>query len=222
MTKYSIVAISDTHTKHRDIVIPKCDFLIHAGDMSHRGRREEMENWAEWMSKQPACYLIAIMGNHEKQYEQSYDSEMWIKDMCPSVHLLHNSGVELEGIKFWGMPHTPFFHNWAYNVDRDKMSTYTDLIPDDTNVLITHGPPASILDEVMRVDGSSKNPPEHVGCQALADRIQVVKPDLHIFGHIHCGHGQLHKDGVSYFNVSVCDEAYYPSNPPTYIEYMKE
>lgn len=221
--RYSICAISDTHNRHTSIAIPECDFLIHAGDMSARGHKHDMQNWAKWMAKQPAKYKICIMGNHELGYEEFYPlSRAWIMDLCPDMHILNNSGVELEGIKFYGYPQTPEFFNWAYNIPRGDMHIYSDAIPTDINVLITHGPPARILDEVVGVNGYSKSPPDHVGCQALADRVLVVKPNIHIFGHIHCAHGERHKDGTSFYNVSVCDEQYSPSNPPTIIEYIKE
>jgi len=100
------------------------------------------------------------------------------------------------------------------------------MIPEDTDILVTHGPPYEILDEVFAVDGSSYRDhgmmPRYVGCVDLAARIKEVKPDLHIFGHIHSGHGQKHVNGVSHYNASICDEMYAPSNPITIIEYEKE
>jgi len=91
---------------------------------------------------------------------------------------LENSGVEIDGVKFWGSPWQPEFFNWAFNLPRGRrLAEIWALIPDDTEVLITHTPPYGILD---RVDSG-----EHVGCEDLRRALQRVKPKVHVFGHIH-------------------------------------
>lgn len=52
----------------------------------------------------------------------------------------------------------------------------------------------------------------------LLKRVEELKPQVHIFGHIHCGFGQKHINGTSFYNVAVCDEIYMPSNGVTEIE----
>jgi Icc-related predicted phosphoesterase len=53
-------------------------------------------------------------------------------------------------------------------------------IPDDTDVLITHGPPYGYGDCVHH--------DYNVGCRDLLDTVKFrVKPQYHIFGHIHEG-----------------------------------
>lgn len=65
---------------------------------------------------------------------------------------------------------------WTANV-----GTETSIIPDGTDIVMTHGPPKYILDSTA--DGQS------AGCEHLRRAIERVKPKLHCFGHIHGGYG---------------------------------
>lgn len=212
-----IVAISDTHNGHDKIVIPPCDILIHGGDATFRGRKEEVESFAKWFDKQPAKHKVFIPGNHELGVEAQWPgSKAWYLDHCPSAHLLMNSDVTLDGVKIWGSPVTPWFHDWAWNVARGPaIKKYWDMIPADTSIVVTHGPPYGILDAVNRGFGRADwNPQEHVGCQDLMDAMLRIKPKLHIFGHIHEGYGtQVFQDTI-YCNASIMDEHYDPVNLP--------
>jgi len=237
-----IIAISDSHNRHKSIKDFRDindlgeekkplsgDIIIHAGDATGRGEQWEIEAFLEWYSKLDFKYKIFVPGNHDFGFEKN--PELY-KTMCSDlgiVLLIHES-IEIEGIKIFGSPWTPFFHDWAFNGARTLAESYLhykplmkDLwkdIPLDTDILITHGPPYEILDEVLFPSGASSG--RFVGCVDLKERIQLVKPSLHFFGHIHCQYGQKHIDGVSYYNVSICDEMYQASNPITIIEYEKE
>lgn len=204
-----IVAISDTHNAHDKVVIPPCDILIHAGDESFRGRKEEIEAFAAWFDKQPAKHLVWIPGNHSLGVEKHWpSSKYWLSDISPRTNILMNSDVTLEGLKIWGSPVTPWFHDWAWNVWRgEAIKKYWDMIPVDTSIVVTHGPPFGILD---RVDNESGN----VGCQDLMDAMLRIKPKLHIFGHIHEGSGMQYFMDTMYINASIMDEDYEPVNPP--------
>jgi predicted phosphodiesterase len=227
-----IVALSDTHNKHNKITVPDCDVLIHSGDESGMGRESEIRNFAKWLSKQPAKNILWTPGNHSVDFERSLPNSLkWFKEECPQGVGLINEEIVIDGVKFWASPETPFFYNWAFNRARTPdMVPYHgpwiketwDKIPDDVNILVTHGPPYGILDELVYVDGTPKG--EFVGCQELSKRISQLKDlDLHIFGHIHIHGGcQKHIDGVSYYNASVCDEQYMATNPITVIDYEKE
>jgi Icc-related predicted phosphoesterase len=85
------------------------------------------------------------------------------------------------------------------------------MIPADTDVLITHGPPYGILDEVQR-------DPRPVGCRDLMRRIEAIRPRVHIFGHIHEGYGQIEQNGTVFINASVLDVRYQPVNAPVVVE----
>lgn len=233
-----IIGMSDSHNRHNKYPsLPACDVFIHAGDWSGQGLESETRNFAKWLNKQPAKHKIIVPGNHEKEFEYYLPlSRNWILEECPDAIILIEEQVVIDGIKFYGSPITPWFYNWAWNRARgDKSDTFYyngkmgtrpaikphwDAIPDDTNVLITHGPPYGILDELHYVDGTPKG--EFVGCDDLMNRIKEVKPDLHLFGHIHYHGGQQkHVDGTSFYNISLCDETYSPTNGFTVIEYEK-
>jgi Icc-related predicted phosphoesterase len=143
------------------------------------------------------------------------------QSVCPRVHFIGDGEtVVIDGIKIHGSACTPFFHAWAWNRFSHELKEEWAKIPDDTDILVTHGPPYGILDTVNFADGTPKS--EHLGCQHLMDRIMEIKPDLHICGHIHSSYGQKHHEGVSFYNVSNCDEMYVASNPITYIDYEKD
>lgn len=221
-SKLKIVAISDTHNRHDKLVIPKCDILFHTGDWSGLGREYEIREFARWLNKQPqAKHVVLIPGNHELEFEKALPASLqWFKEECPNAHLLINESITIEGIKIFGSPITPFFLDWAWNKHRgDDIQKYWDAIPIDTQILLTHGPPYGILDQVLYSDGTPKSP--NLGCYQLMNKIKELKDlDLHFFGHIHSPGGrQIHQDGVSFYNASICDELYYPSNPITKVDY---
>ncbi len=95
-----------------------------------------------------------------------------------------NSASTSPGIKVYGAPWQPAFGNWAFNLlPGSELKEKWDLIPDSTDVLITHGPPRTILDVTEAGD--------YTGCALLREVITGrVKPRLHIFGHIHEGYGE--------------------------------
>ena len=123
-------------------------------------------------------------------------------------HYLDDSGCEIEGIRFWGSPITPEFCNWAFMREPRDIGRHWDAIPDDTDVLITHGPPHGILDQC----------PDSVGCEQLLEAVKRVGPKVHAFGHIHEGHGILEKDGTTFVNASIMDGRYRPVNAPIGVE----
>ena len=209
--------ISDTHNMHSQLKIPGCDILIHAGDESYHGERRELEQFAEWFEAQPAKYLVWIPGNHSLGFEKFYPrSKDWILCKSPRTNILVNESVVLDGIKIWGSPVTPRCYDWAYNVQRGSLiREYWERIPLDTDIVVTHGPPYFILDEAS--PGTLRA--HRVGCDDLATVIRKVKPKLHVFGHIHDGHGEMRIDGTTYVNASVVDDRYIVVHEPTLLDY---
>jgi hypothetical protein len=131
--------------------------------------------------------------------------------MVTKAHYLEDSGIEIAGVKFWGSPWQPEFYDWAFNLPRGQaLADKWALIPDDIDVLITHGPPLGILDQVITGD--------HVGCADLLEAVQLIKPKVHIFGHIHEGYGRIEQNGTVFINASVCTARYRPINPPIVVE----
>src|SRR5438045_1478414 len=149
-----IVLISDTHGLHGEVKLPKCDVLVHAGDVSNMGRPAEVEAFAKWLSAQPFEDKVVIAGNHDWLFErENAAARALLVKHCPGVHYLEDSGVELRGLRFWGSPWQPEFCHWAFNIEkREDLAKKWALIPSKTDVLITHGPPRGILDRTLGGD----------------------------------------------------------------------
>lgn len=216
MTK--ICAISDVHGKWNKVTIPECDILISAGDYSFKGEHHMVRDFHKWLDKQPAKHIISVQGNHEKIVEADFLLAKQIAvQACPRVHFIDEGLVEIEGLKIYGSAITPWFHNWAWNRMRGPdIKKHWDKIPDDIDILITHGPTYGILDTVYN---TWEIPVDRVGCQDLGVRIKELKNlKHHICGHIHCSYGHIEIDGVNYWNAAICDEMYMPTNVPHVFE----
>lgn len=222
-----IVAISDTHMVHDDYgitempAIPDGDILIHAGDFSFRGRKHEIFKFSKWFHSLPHKHKILIAGNHDLGFEdhpneslailQGKDPSYWEAPLPNICTYLRDSEITIDGVRIYGAPWSPRFFDWAFNVDRGPLiKAKWDLIPDGIDVLVTHGPPMGFGDITVR-DG-------RVGCEELALAIKRVKPKVHIFGHIHLGYGVYQDNGTVFVNASMCDETYYPANPPIVVD----
>ncbi len=211
-----IVAISDTHTLHYKMVheLPEGDILIHAGDIGTRGKKHEVEDFNAWLGfiKDKYRYIIVIAGNHDFYFEENKSA----RNLITNAIYLENEEVVIDGIKFYGSPVSPWFHDWAFNRHRgDDIRKYWDAIPDDVNVLIVHGPSAYVNDKVNENRGG-----ENVGCVDLAARMLELK-DMKLFvcGHIHEEYGTTTEDGVTYVNASICNASYEPINKPIVIDF---
>lgn len=217
-----ICCISDTHEQHHMIEdMPPADVLVHAGDFTGRGFGGAIESFAHWLRDQPYKHKIVIAGNHDLTFESTGWAQRLLEDVCPRVHYLNESGVEIDGVKFWGSPWTPAFHNWAFNAERGAdIRRHWNKIPDDTNVLITHGPPWGILDVVRHEFNPSSDGP--LGCADLKERVlQLKQLKLHVFGHIHDGYGTVPASSLcqtTFVNASICNEKYRPNNRPVVVE----
>ena len=204
-----ICAISDLHGYK--IPIPKCDVLIIAGDISNMGNVSWFNNnFLQYLednkNKYDICFLV--FGNHDDKIQMAN-----ITDGPEYIKILTNTGYEYKGKKFFGSPYCKYASNII-----DTMNTFREPflkklfmdIPEDTDILITHNPPYGFGDTVM-------NQPYHLGSESLMDRINVVKPQIHIFGHIHTGKKYTKNNGTDYFNVSILDEDYHIAYKPTII-----
>ncbi|HFA51599.1 MAG TPA: metallophosphoesterase [Bacteroidetes bacterium] len=205
-----IVAISDTHSKHLQLHLPIGDLLIHAGDVSGRGTEAEVLSFLDWFASLDFKYKIFIAGNHDYFFERMTDA--YVRNLIPdNIIYLNDEGTEIEGIKIWGSPVQPWFYDWAFNRRRGReIDKHWKLIPDDTDILITHGPAHGILDRTR--NGSL------AGCEDLLRRIKKVKPKYHIAGHIHEAYGMVEKDGTTFINASVLNLRYELVNEPIVFE----
>lgn len=202
-----VVCVSDTHLNRP--IVPDGDLLIHAGDLTLSGKFQEIASAGMWLSSLPHQHKIVIAGNHDWLFEK--DNALARQALGPGVTYLQDSGTEIEGLKLWGSPWQPRFFDWAFNLDRGEPLRKKWLhIPDDVHILVTHGPPNGVLDRLPRG--------EHVGCEELAKRLEMLKPRLHVFGHIHCGHGMTEKDGTIYVNAALCDDTNRLRHGPIVVE----
>ena len=220
--------ISDTHNRHDNIPdVGSGDIIFHGGDATGHGSLWEIESFLEWYSSLDYTHKVFIAGNHDFGFEKEPAKyEKMFKEA--GVHLLNDSGITIDGIKIWGSPVTPWFCDWAFNRARngseaamyncDYIFPHWDMIPDDTDILVTHGPPYQILDELESSRGVPNG--QFVGCEDLLKKIKEVKPVIHAFGHIHCGYGTLEQDKTLFINASSLDESYSPGNKPIKVEYV--
>ena len=208
-----IVCLSDTHNCNEQISVPDGDILIHAGDATVRGTRYEVEKFLVWFSSLPHQFKIFVAGNHDWLYETDNDFARLLTAKF-NIEYLQDSFLEIEGLKIYGSPWQPRFYDWAFNLMRGaEIAGKWKLIPPDTDILITHGPPHGILDEVP-----NKFFIENTGCEELRKKVEEIRPKLHVFGHIHCGYGTTEKFGVKFVNASNCDESYEPTQPPIVVD----
>lgn len=209
-----LIAISDTHN-NRVKNLPPGDILIHAGDWSGRGSLLDLQGFCNDLNQYKKIYenIVVIAGNHDFIAEKDPGiTKRMIEDT--ESYYLNDSFIEIEGLKIWGSPVQPRFFNWAFNRDRGpQIKRHWDMVPEDTNMLVTHGPPLGFGDLVsMR---GSPNTGQNVGCSDLLECIKN-KPNLkaHIFGHIHSGYGSYSLNNTKLINASLLDDSYKQVNKP--------
>ena len=204
-----IVAIADTHNLHRALTVPAGDILVHAGDMTSRGTKEEVEEFNDYLGGLPHRHKIVIAGNHDLCFER--EPELSASLLTNGMYL-EDEAITVNGIVFYGSPWQPAFFNWAFNLERGpEIREKWDLIPEGVDVLVTHGPPFGYGDETARG--------EKVGCRDLLAVVQRRKPRAHIFGHIHEGAGIYSSAHTKFINASCCDRWYEPVNAPVVFEH---
>jgi Icc-related predicted phosphoesterase len=182
--------------------MPEGDMVIHAGDISGVGKEMEVIEFLEWFSNLPYKYKIFIAGNHDWLFEKERLFAKQLLESYPGVIYLENSGMNIEGISIYGVPVTPTFFDWAFNRDRgDNIKVYWLAIPENTDILITHGPPHGILDRTPMTK-------EHTGCEDLLKSVSEIRPKFHIFGHIHSAAGIYKTEHTTFINASVLDDNY--------------
>ncbi len=211
--KIKVTLMSDTHTKERNVLLNGGDLILHSGDVMNSGYDwEDLYDFLTWFSELPHKMKVFIPGNHDRYIEdRPFDAWKMIRDFNDKgVVCLIDDFVEFEGLKIYGSPWQPEFYNWAYNLPRNgwELEQKWKDIPDDTDILLTHGPAWGILDTV--VNRRDMN----LGCEMLAKRLETLHPLIHNCGHIHTGYGYVEKNGTHFFNSSVLDERYNHSQKP--------
>jgi Icc-related predicted phosphoesterase len=196
---------------HREIAVPDGDVLIHAGDCLGVGTLAELQDLDNWFSEQPHRHKILIAGNHDWCLQ---DEPAEAEALINNAVYLRDSGIGIEGFRFWGSPWTPVFFDWAFNLARGAaIAGRWQQIPGDTDILITHGPPAGILDQVIMATHAHS-----VGCEELTRELERLHLKMHVFGHIHEGHGQQRLGNCQFVNASTCNGAFRPLNPAIVVD----
>ena len=215
-----IVCVSDTHGYHGRLEVPAGDLLIHAGDVSMSGKPEEIEAFDSWLGTLPHRHKLLVAGNHDWLFQREPAEA---RRRITHAAYLEDSGLRIEGLRLWGSPWQPWFLNWAFNLPRGPaLKAKWDLIPSDTDILITHAPPHGIGDRLLKVFpraiSLAMGQGSHVGCRDLRAAVTRLEPKLHVFGHIHEGYGQASYGSTTFVNASNCDKAYRLTNPPIVVE----
>ncbi|MGL4908978.1 MAG: metallophosphoesterase family protein [Bacteroidales bacterium] len=195
-----ILHLSDTHSKHRLLQnLPTADVIIHSGDASLSGSEEEVLDFLNCFCDLDYPHKIFVAGNHD---DCLYGEQ--IEGLPDNFHYLCHSGVEIEGVHFWGVP--LFLEDGLKDGQIEKL---TNRIPDNTDVLISHSPPYGILDFEDNV---------HYGCEYLLERTKQIKPRLHLFGHVHANHGITKIHQTTFANSTIMNEEYKFINKPRLLE----
>ncbi len=190
--KTTICIVSDTHRSHRDLIIPKCDLLIHCGDYTGRDSLEELHDLNEWFGEVKAPVLF-VPGNHDEIFQ---DNEKYARSLLTNATTLIDETIEIMGLKIHGTPYVPVFFDWAFMKPDLNLQKHWNLIPPKLDILITHGPPYSILDK----NGGGMM----CGSQTLYKHIANMKfpPSVHCFGHIHESRGETVIEGTQFINAA--------------------
>lgn len=194
-----ILHLSDTHGCHHQLQnLPKADVVVHSGDFCMAGTENEAIDFLNWFCDLPYQHKIFICGNHDDcLYSANIDG------LDENVHYLCNSGIEIDGIRFYGVP---MFMGDC--ITERQVKNYAD-IPNDVDVLITHVPLFDILDFDNGINYGSKE---------LLQRVLDIKPKLHLFGHIHNNYGLIHSQYTVFSNAALVDDDYRLVNKPVVIE----
>lgn len=180
-----VMHISDTHTKHvyltELIENSNVDLLIHSGDASNNKvpaiNANELHDFLDWYDSLDCIpNKIYVPGNHDTSLEAGLIN----KELYSNIIFLINESVNVDGVNIYGSPITPTFgHNWAYNLARHKTFSAWERIPENTDILVTHGPPKGVLDTTSHFNL------EAVGCKNLLNKVRKIQPKYHLFGHLH-------------------------------------
>ena len=224
-----ITVISDTHTKHGLIPLtdlPGGDLLIHAGDIMNSGyNKNDILDFCTWFhSLEQYDKKIFIAGNHDRMFENHPEGVEELLNIYFDIDYLQDEAYDLYDLdtdtstKIYGSPWQPEFYSWAFNLPKNslQLAGKWEAIPNNTDILITHGPAFGTLDTV------AGRPWDNLGFELLAQRIEVIKPKIHVCGHIHSGYGYEFKNGTHFFNAAVLDEQYEYTQKPMKFDWNKE
>lgn len=214
-----IVAFSDIHGQWSGKLTDwfnknPADLLIFGGDLQANQLNDFGTKFLDWLHKLPYQQKVMVFGNHDGHYnvtlqhklDKGYDDIIILTDTSMIIR------TPTCDIKIYGSPHSVQYGSWWFMMRDNELGKLWERIPDDTNILITHGPPFGILDHTFAGDNA--------GSKSLLERIKNLNNlKYHIFGHIHEGYGIEIIDETTFLNVSLLNERYKLVNNPIIIDY---
>ena len=205
-----VTIISDTHGQHEELVDLSGDVLIHCGDMEgiFSSEADALSKIDSWFARQDFEHILFVGGNHDFKLEQLFKL-----GATPLSHatFLHDTYKVIDGFKFYGSSWVPQLGSHAFYASEQELRQVWRKIPQDTDVLITHTPPAGRLDQSSR--GLK------LGCTHLAKRVKNIRPKLHCFGHVHASAGQVTEDETIFLNASSVNSGFSIAYPPYEFEF---
>lgn len=209
--KLKIVCISDTHRQHFKMEIPDGDILLFAGD-AEIDSFDALQDFDDWLGTLNFKHVVVIGGNHDFFTQECNKKDL--KYFFTNAIYLENESIQIEGIKIFGSPYSPKFNNWAWMLNAKQLEQIWELIPKDTDILLTHTPPFGIL-------ANTEFSKFTLGCPALLRKIEEIKAPYSVFGHIHGGSGVLVTKNTTFINASMLDDYYKYVNEPKVFYYKQ-
>lgn len=210
-----IVCISDLHGQIKGYTVPKCDFLLIAGDIGRHGKSIYKDaNWLAydlnpWLKQQPAKHIVMTPGNHDVVFDYALSTVPKL-----DCRVLIDKLIEIDGLKIYGSPWTREFYNWGFNLPEEKLKLVWDKIPEGIDILLVHSPPYGIFDMTQNLRYEQKM----IGSKSLLKKIKEIRPKYVVFGHNHGRPGIVEEDGIVFINATLLNDYYERVNPPIVIE----
>ena len=202
-----LTVIGDTHRRHEELGHMKGEVLIHVGDMCDLfdGDQAEIEKIDAWFARQEFDLILCIAGNHDFPIERRPKN----KPVFSNATYLEDESFSYRGLTFYGTPWVPDLASHAFYANDQELPRKWDKIPDETDVLITHTPPAGVMDQ------SSNG--MRLGCEHLAARLTEIQPKAHLFGHVHASGGVDTTNGCVSVNAASLVKMGLPLRDPVQI-----
>jgi len=199
-----ILHLSDTHGGHHRLSnLPDANIVVYSGDFCMIGEEREAIDFLNWFCNLPYQHKIFVCGNHDQCL---YGAN--IKGFDNNVHYLCNSGIKIDGVKFYGVP------MFTEDCITSRQARNYANIHDDTDILITHSPAYGMLD----LDDSIDSELIHYGSEKLLERVMQIHPRAHLFGHVHHQHGVTVQNGIIFSNGAIMNDDNSKLNKPNIIE----
>ena len=204
-----IVVIADTHGGHARLGTLEGYVLIHCGDLEYLfgAERGALDALDDWFGRQRFRLILCTGGNHSLEFERRVKAD---KRPLKKAVYLQDAGVEFGGLTFWRAPWVPDLKGHAFFADETALAEAWAGIPSDVDVLVTHTPPAGILDVSSRAGAP--------GCPRLAARLEGLDPVLHCFGHVHASVGNVTIGDTKYVNASLVNRQFEIVHRPSVAE----